>query len=80
MSIVPGKPLAGSQTPAQVNGLATAVTTLWAIPHSLTDIEPWHDDLRFARQLTTDHDQPAVPPRRHMTPLPPGGTAQIRPC
>lgn len=59
MRIIPGEPLAGELTPAQLRGLTTAITTLWAVPHhSLTGIEPWRDDLRFARELT-DGTRPA---------------------
>lgn len=53
MTVVPGEPLNGTLTAAQVDGLATAITTLWSVPHgTLPAACQWTDDLRFARELT----------------------------
>lgn len=53
MTVVAGEPLRGSLTPAQLTGLAVAITTLWAVPHDdPAVIQPWSDDLAFARTLT----------------------------
>ena len=54
MSIVPGEPLDGMLTATQVDGLAVAITHLWAVPHDgLPATCRWSDDLDFARRLTT---------------------------
>jgi Ser/Thr protein kinase RdoA (MazF antagonist) len=59
MSLVPGEPLAGSLTASQSDGLVAALTALWAVPHRrVPAIEPWADDLAFARRLTAA-DRPA---------------------
>jgi Phosphotransferase enzyme family len=53
MTVVAGEPLGGSLAPAQLTALAIAITTLWAVPHDdPAVIEPWSDDLSFARTLT----------------------------
>jgi hypothetical protein len=53
MTVVPGQPLAGVLTPAQVDGLSAAIRALWAVPHAgLMAVGPPVDDLDFARRLT----------------------------
>jgi aminoglycoside phosphotransferase (APT) family kinase protein len=53
MSLVPGDPLCGSLTAAQLDALADAVATLWNVPHEdAPSLEAWSDDLDFARRLT----------------------------
>ncbi len=59
MTVVPGEPLDGSLTPAQLDALATGIIALWAVPFdSLAEVGPWEDILPFARRLT-DGPRPA---------------------
>ncbi len=50
MTRVPGRPLGGTLSKAQLDALATAVQTLWTVPPH--DRQPV-DDLGFARRLVT---------------------------
>lgn len=48
MTVIPGSPLSGPLSPAQIDALVEAIHRLWSIPFD----GPWRDDLRFARHLT----------------------------
>ncbi len=53
MSVLPGEPLRGVPNAAQLDALTAAVKQLWALPHHGPHvIDPWTDDLEFARRLT----------------------------
>lgn len=53
MAVLPGEPLGGVLTAAQLDALTSAVKRLWAVPHdSRAPIDPWAHDLEFARRLT----------------------------
>jgi hypothetical protein len=60
MSRLPGVPLTEALAAAHPAEIATAVRTLWRIPHA--GLGEWSDDLAFARRLTS-------------APRPPGGMA-----
>lgn len=60
MTLVPGQPMTGDLTPEHVRGLAGAIHSLWSVPLDHPVIEPWRDDLPFARRLT-DGRQPIEP-------------------
>ena len=54
MTVLPGEPLDENPTPAQIDALAAAMATLWAVPHhNIPSVDVWRDDLDFARRLTT---------------------------
>ena len=48
MTVVPGTPLTERPSPAQLDALTAAITTLWTVP--LPD-DAWRDNLRLARRL-----------------------------
>ncbi|MBO0869807.1 MAG: aminoglycoside phosphotransferase family protein [Micromonosporaceae bacterium] len=53
MTVVAGEPLGAKPTPDQIRALTVAISTLWNIPHhDSAVIDPWRDDLDFARRLT----------------------------
>lgn len=53
MTVVPGKPLHAVLTKMQLDALTAAIKELWAVPHDgVTAVDPWTDDLDFARRLT----------------------------
>jgi len=53
MSVIPGEPLPDAPSPAQLDGLGTALARLWAVPPDpAPELGPWRDDLAFARRLT----------------------------
>lgn len=47
MTVIPGSPLRGPLSPAQIDALVEAIHRLWSIPFD----GPWRDDLPFARRL-----------------------------
>ena len=52
MTVVPGEPLDGAPTPAQLDALAAAITALWSVLHDALPAGRPGDDLEFARVLT----------------------------
>ncbi len=53
MTVVAGEPLQGAPTETQLNALTAAIEQLWAVPQAdVAAVEPWTDDLDFARRLT----------------------------
>lgn len=60
MTLVPGQSMTGDLTPVHVRGLAVAICSLWSVPLDAAAIEPWRDDLPFARRLT-DGRKPIEP-------------------
>jgi hypothetical protein len=53
MTVVPGAPLPAVPSTVQLDALAAAIEELWSVPtHGVTMIDPWTDDLDFARRLT----------------------------
>jgi Ser/Thr protein kinase RdoA (MazF antagonist) len=61
MTIVPGQPLTTELSTAQASALAAAIRDLWTVPvDDAYDVQPWSDDLAFARRLT-DGPRPDEP-------------------